>query len=112
MKRISPLFPAFSIAFGAIYVVCMHFNIAAFVYYPVLGEWHAGMIEGADMAADIGPPMFYFGWLFYALVGAAAFSLVTAAIPQSVTGKVWPSLVWIAPVIALAVSGYLMRIWL
>ncbi len=107
MKRLSPLFPAFSIAFGVIYVVCMHFRIAPFVYYPVLGEWHTSTIT----AADSGPPMFFYGWLFYALIGAVAFSLVTAVIPQSVTDKIWPSLVWIVPVAAIGVSAYLMRIW-
>lgn len=107
MSRIVPLFPAFSIAFGVLYVVLMHFNIAAFVYYPVLGEWHLGRIEGAD----IGPPMFYFGWLFYALVGAVAFALVTAAIPKSATDKIWSTAVWVVPIIALVVSAYLMRIW-
>lgn len=107
MNRLSALFPPFSVAFGAIYVVCMHFNNAAFVYYPVLGEWRAGRIDGAD----IGPPMFYYGWLFYALVGAAAFALATAVIPQTVAAKIWPRLVWIVPTVALVVSAYLMRIW-
>jgi len=107
VKRLAPHFPAFSIAFSVIYVVCMHFNIAAFVYYPVLGEWHGGIIGGAD----VGPPMFYFGWLFYALVGAVAFAAVTAVIPRSVTEKIWPTAVWLVPVTVLFVSAYLMRIW-
>ncbi len=107
MKRLEPLFPAFSIAFGVIYIVCMNFNIALFMYYPVLGEWHTSRLEGAD----VGPPMFYFGWLFYALVGAVAFAAVTAAIPRSVTNKIWPTAVWLVPVVVLVVSAYLMRIW-
>jgi len=107
MTRLAPLFPAFSTAFGAIYLACMHFNIAAFVYYPVLGEWHAARIENADA----GPPMFYYGWLFNALIGSAVFALAAAVIPQSVARKVWPTLVWAVPGIMLVLSVYLMRIW-
>lgn len=107
MKRISTLFPAFSVAFGLIYVVCMHLNVAAFVYYPVLGEWHASRLEQPDS----GPPMFYYGWLFYSLVGAAGFALLTRAIPQAVANRIWPQAVWIAPAVAIVASAYLMRIW-
>jgi hypothetical protein len=99
------VFPVFSAAFAVLYVVCMHFNIAAFIYYPRLGEWHWQPL-GRD-----GPPMFLYGWLFNSFIGAAAIAGMAALASRSIAAKIWSGWTWVICVGAIAVSCYLMRIF-
>jgi hypothetical protein len=103
--NIARVFPVFSAAFAVLYVVCMHFNIAAFIYYPRLGEWHLQPL-GSD-----GPPMFFYGWLFNSFIGAASIAGLAALIPKSIAVKVWTGWTWVICLVAIAISFYLMRIF-
>lgn len=102
---ITRVFPVFSAAFAVLYVACMHFNIAAFIYYPRLGEWHLQPL-GRD-----GPPMFFYGWLFNAFIGATLMALVAALVPKSIAEKVWTGWTWVICLVAIVISCYLMRIF-
>jgi drug/metabolite transporter (DMT)-like permease len=101
------VFPAFSVAFAVLYVACMHFNIAAVIYYPRLGQWHVNALNRD------GPPMFMFGWMIYAFVGAIAVSLVSALIPKSTVDKIWSGWTWAICLGAVVLSTHLMYgMWL
>lgn len=101
------LFPIFSVAFAVLYVVCMHYNIAAVIYYPRLGEWHRHALD------HDGPPMFMYGWMIYAFLGAVVVASVAALVPAALTAKIWSGWTWLICLGALGVSVYLMYgIWM
>ncbi len=105
-SRLIALSPVFSAAFGVIYVVCMHFNISPFAYYPRSGEFYRAVTDAVE-----GPPMFFYGWLTYALVGAVVVTLLATVLPRRLSESVWPICSWVIPIGAIIVSAYFMRIW-
>ena len=99
-------FLIFSIAFSVIYVMCMHYNISLFAYYPQLREFHAHVLSKTD-----GPAMYYYGWLFNALLGAAVIALGAALLPARAMVGSWSGLAWAVPGAMLILAVYYSRQW-
>ena len=100
--NIEKTFPIFAAAFAVIYVFAVELNWALFTYHPKLREW-----AWLAQPTKSGPPMYWYGWLATAFLGASAVSL--AALPLV---RRWPPPVWIGWVIPLAVMAtfvYLLR---
>lgn len=70
---LSRALPVFSVVFLIAYAISMHFNLAPFSYYPLVGKFAAGV---APATQALGPSMYWYGWLTNALV----ISVLAAAI--------------------------------
>ncbi len=86
--------PVFSVVFLIVYAISMHFNLAPFSYYPLVGRFAAGV---APASQTLGPSMYWYGWLTNALVIA----LLVAAIAGFVSSERFmtraaPAAAWIA----------------
>ncbi|CAN5478465.1 hypothetical protein BH10PSE12_BH10PSE12_34310 [soil metagenome] len=99
-------FPAFSIFAAIGYFLFMGFGLSPFVYYPEVGRF------AWTVQPDMGPPMFWYGWMVYAAGVGAIAGLVTWLLPRRVAGALigrlsW--LLWVVPVAILLIILYLLR---
>lgn len=102
--RALPVFLAVSSAlFGALYLIVMDHNWAAFTYHPRPGEWGLGA-----EAARNGPAMYFYGWMATTLAGTALGCALALALRRRVPATWWLHLGWAAPVGATVVAVYLM----
>jgi hypothetical protein len=101
--KFARLFPVFSAAFAAIYAPTMYYNWAVFTYQPATMEWDLGAVTKQ------GPPMFWYGWLVTAFVGACVIAALAALVPERIARHVWPGLTWLIPVATLAFIAYILR---
>jgi len=101
--------PVFSAAFLVAYAVAMHFNLAPFTYYPQVGAFASGV---AKPSPQLGPAMYWYGWLSVALVAAAAVAaLVELLVPQPLTRRAAPLLSWTIPLLVIAFFLWDLRSW-
>ncbi|TZG27220.1 hypothetical protein [Sphingomonas montanisoli] len=99
-------FPAFSIFASIGYFLFMGFGLSPFVYYPETGDftWAA--------QPDLGPPMFWYGWMVYAAIVGLAGGLLTYLLPirwslALVRGLGW--LLWAVPTLIMLIILFLLR---
>ena len=97
--------PLFSAAYAVLYVIAMYFNIAMFVYYPQTGAWHWHDTPGVP-----GPAMYWYGWIAYAVIGAAILAMLGALLPAalrraSATGA------WLLPLASMLAVLFIIRSW-
>ncbi|HEV8015645.1 MAG TPA: hypothetical protein VGP48_08930 [Stellaceae bacterium] len=97
--------PLFSAAYAVLYVIAMYFNIAMFVYYPAPAEWHWHDTPGVQ-----GPAMYWYGWIAYAVIGAATVAGLGALLPAklrraSATGA------WLVPLASMLAVLFIIRSW-
>lgn len=105
---ISRVFPIFSIVASVTYFLCMGFNWTAVTYYPLIG-----VASRQFLAPEVaGPPMFWYGWLVFAVlfggVAAGLAALLPRRIVETVTTRgAW--LVWVTPLVLILITGWLLR---
>ncbi len=96
--------PVFSIAFAAIYIACVHYNLALVTYHPQLAQWGL-MVE----APKQGPAMYWYGWLITSALGAGAIAALSLALPAKAVARACAVLVWLVPVAMIATIAYILR---
>jgi hypothetical protein len=101
-------FPTFSVAFILCYAACVFFNLAAFTYMPALHQ--AFPLVPALAHARGAYPMFWYGWLVTTTVAALVITAATSFLPAR-NDRVIGVLTWVAPLIAVVVVVYALRIW-
>ena len=97
------LLPVFSAAFAVIYAPALYFNWALVTYQPAIREWDLGPVTKA------GPPMFWYGIVLTAFIGACIVTLLAALLPEHAARRVWSGLTWLLPVAALIFIAYILR---
>ena len=98
--------PIFSAVFALLYAAAMYFNIAMFVYYPQVGAFH-----WRDQPGLPGPAMYWYGWIAYAILGAAFAALLGALLPVRWSGRVSAHWSWTLPLAAMLFILYVIRDW-
>lgn len=101
--KLTRLFPVFSAAFAVIYAPALYFNWAAVTYQPAMREWDLGPVTKQ------GPPMFWYGIVITAFVGACIVAAIAALLPASAAKRLWSGLTWLLPLAALAFIAYILR---
>lgn len=106
---------AYSIAFAALYVVALKFDLALFTVYPAIGvilpgAHHSRDAVGPSMGGFM-PAMYWYGWTATAALGAIILAAVAATLPERWTGRLWPGLLWAVPVLAMLGCVYLTLPW-
>lgn len=105
----SRVFPIFSIAFAVIYALTIDRGWALFTYFPILGQFRLGQIA---QTAETGPPMHWYGWLATSAIGAGAIAGLGLLLPPNAGAKLWPTLSWAVPVLAMAYATWITaKIW-
>ena len=108
---ISRAFPVFAIAFGIIYIVevCLtpfQINLALITYHPQINVW-APLAEAPRQGQ--GPAMYWYGWLTTAGLGAGVVAALSLALPARPFDRIWSVLVWLVPLVLIAVITYVLR---
>ncbi len=98
--NVTRVLPVFSIVLVVAYAVAMHFNLAPFTYYPSAGRFAVGI---GKPTPELGPAMYWYGWLSVALIVAVAVAVVGFAVPERLIQRAAVSGSW---VIALAVITF------
>jgi hypothetical protein len=98
------ILPVFSVAFIVVYAICLYFNIPLVTYYPTVGQWHWTVQPGLP-----GPPMYYYGWLANAAIGAIVISAVAALVPP--VQRLWTGWSWVAAVATIVMVVYINLVW-
>ena len=99
-------FPVFGIAFAVIYIASVYFNLALLTYHPQLVQW--GVLVQAPKQ---GPAMYWYGWLLTAGLGAGAIAALSLALPARPFDRIWSILVWVVPLVMIAVIMYILRVY-
>jgi hypothetical protein len=73
----------FAIAFALLYTSCVLQNWPLFTYHPAVGKLDFWMYR-ARPGENLGPPMYWYGWLALALPGAAIVGWIATIIPLGV----------------------------
>jgi len=106
---------AYGIAFAVLYAVALKLDLALFTVYPSLGVvllgTHHSRDVGAPALAFLAPAMYWYGWAATAALGALMLALIAALLPERWTRRIWPSLLWVAPVVAMVACVYLTLPW-
>jgi hypothetical protein len=98
--------PAFSICSTLAYFLFMGFGISPFIYYPEAGRFTT------IAQSNLGPPMFWYGWLLYSggvgcLAGAGTW-LLPRRVAETLAGRLsW--LLWSIPSLVCLIILYLLR---
>jgi hypothetical protein len=93
----------FAVVFAVAYVFVVELNYAMFTYHPIAGEWGAGVEKAQE-----GPAMYWFGWLATSGLIAAVAGAAATLLPDSVTGRLWPGLTWLAAIGVMIAFCYLL----
>ncbi|MBA4353191.1 MAG: hypothetical protein C0409_00725 [Novosphingobium sp.] len=98
--------PAFSIFSSIGYFLFMGFGLSPFVYYPEAGRFTL------TVQADLGPPMFWYGWLVYAAAAGIFAAAISWMMPHQVSlalvGRLsW--LLWVVPATLMLIILFLLR---
>jgi hypothetical protein len=64
-------FSIFSISFGIVYTLAFYFSVAAFKYYPLVGQFHID-----DEPKTAGPPISWYGWIVTALLVSVPLAVI------------------------------------
>ena len=96
--------PVFSIAFAALYIACVYWNLALITYHPQVAQW--GPLVQAPKA---GPAMYWYGWLMTSALGAGAIAALSLALPARALERACAILVWLVPVAMIATIAYILR---
>ena len=99
-------FPVFGIAFAVIYIASVYFNWALLTYHPQLVQW-GPLVQ----APKQGPAMYWYGWLVTSALGAGAIAAVSLVLPAKPFDRVWSILVWVVPLVMIAVIMYILRVY-
>ena len=108
---ISRAFPVFAIAFAVLYIVQVYLtafqiNLALITYHPQIGRW--AMLAEAPRQGQ-GPAMYWYGWLLTSALGAGTIAALSLMLPARPFDRVWSILVWVTPLVMIAVIAYILR---
>lgn len=103
--RYERVFPAFSIAFCILYVLCLAFHWQPFIYYPLVNELHR------TARPAIGPPMSWYGWIAASILGGTIAGAISLVLPTRATDRLWSILSLVVPPVASLVLVFLSRDW-
>jgi len=102
-KIASRAFPAFAIGFALYYAPGYAFTGAnssfswpLFTYFPAVDQWAWGLVPGSD---DLGPPMWWYGWIAAAVLVGLVFAAVAMLIPEKTTEKLWSKAIFVVPLV-------------
>jgi len=98
--------PVFSIAFAIIYIASVEYNLALITYHPQIFKW--GLLAEAPKE---GPAMYWYGWLLTSALGAGAIAALSLALPAKPFDRIWSILVWVVPLVMIAVIMYILRVY-
>ena len=106
---------AYATAFAVLYAIALKLDLALFTVYPSLsvviwGTHHARDVVAPAMAF-LAPAMYWYGWTGTAALGALAFGLIAASLPERWTRRFWSGWLWLAPLAAMGASVYLTLPW-
>jgi hypothetical protein len=86
--------PVFSAVFLIVYAVSMHFNLAPFSYYPLVGRFAAGV---APATQALGPSMYWYGWLTNAFVISVPVAIMAGLVSsERLITRAAPAATWIS----------------
>jgi hypothetical protein len=105
-NTIEKVIPVFSAAFALVYIISVEQNWALFTYLPRVGEWGWLVVQPAK---EIGPPMYWYGWLVTSTLGATAASVVAWPLLKNRPTPYW--LGWIVPLLVILSVFYFFRDW-
>jgi hypothetical protein len=101
--------PVFSVVFLIVYAVTMYFNLAPFSYYPQVGQFAAGV---AKPTPELGPAMYWYGWLTVALVVSAPLAAIIAfVLPEGTISRAVPATSWVVSLLVIAFFVWTLRVW-
>lgn len=103
-RRFGAFAIVFAVAYAIAYVVAVESNYALFTYHPAIGEFGAGVQKPKD-----GPAMYWYGWMGTAGIVAAIAGLAAAALPESVTRRLWPGLTWLVAIGVMIAFCYFLK---
>ena len=96
----------FGTAFAFCYAIAVGRQLALFTVFPSLGIVLPGTVQSRDVADPalgfLAPAMYWYGWTATATLGALAAGGISLAVPEPWTRWVWPGLLWLIPVAAMA----------
>ena len=96
----------FGTAFAVCYAIAVGRQLALFTVFPSLGIVLPGTVQSRDVADPalgfLAPAMYWYGWTATATLGALAAGGISLAVPEAWTRWVWPGLLWLIPVAAMA----------
>jgi hypothetical protein len=96
--------PVFSIAFAAIYIACVYYNLALVTYHPQLAQW-GPLVQ----APKQGPAMYWYGWLLTSALGAGAIAALSLVLPARALDRACAILVWLVPLAMIGLIAYILR---
>ena len=99
--------PVFSVVFMIAYAIAMHFNLAPFSYYPLVGHFVAGV---GPATPALGPAMYWYGWLVVALVVALVLAAIAALLPEKAMSRLATAAPWLA-ILVVAFFLWDLRSW-
>lgn len=99
---IEKIIPVFSAAFALIYILSVEFNWAPFTYHPKIGQWGWLVEPSRD-----GPPMYWYGWLVTATLGASVASVVALPLLKNRPTQYWIG--WTIPLLVMISVLYFFR---
>ena len=106
---------AYGTAFAALYVAALKLDVALFTVYPSLGVVLPGTHHSRDVVDPslgfVVPAMYWYGWTATAALGALAFGLVAACVPERWARRFWPGWSWLVPALAMSACVYLTLPW-
>jgi hypothetical protein len=95
----------FGVVFAVIYLFVMSKGWQLFTYYPTKGTW---LLFNQPPIAGAKDAMKWYGYVATSGVVALVAGLIVCVIPEKILAKVWWSgLVWLVPLLAMVVVGYL-----
>lgn len=106
---------AYGMAFAVLYVAALFGNLALITVYPSLGIVLLGTHRPKD-AVDpalgfVVPPMYWYGWLASAALGAVAVGVIATFLPARWTQAFGSSWVWAIAAGSMAACVYLTLPW-
>jgi hypothetical protein len=108
-------FPAFAVGFALYYAPAYSFTGAnsafswpLFTYFPAIDRWNLGLVPGND---NIGPPMWWYGWIVSAIVVGLIFAVIAMLLPEKATAKLWATLIWVVPILAFVFLANWELVW-
>ena|SRR5579863_1637404 len=105
---LSRALPVFSAVFLIAYAISMHFNLAPFSYYPLVGKFAAGV---APATQALGPSMYWYGWLTDALAISIPVAVIAGfASSEKYISRAASVAAWIS-ILAIAFFLWDLRSW-
>ena len=103
-QRFEVFATVFAVVFTIVYVIALEKNYALFTYHPAIYEFDLWTQPPRE-----GPAMYWYGWLATSALAAGAAGLLACLLPQGLTRRLWSGWSWLAPLVAIAVLGWLLH---